>query len=63
MEPLLKTLNLLKIEDIIKQTNWNYIVDTNKMNFQNILNQCSLNQMISLLYINYQQTQALDGYV
>ena len=41
------------------------------MNFQNILNQCSLNQMIiihmiidiSLFYINYQQRQALDGYV
>ena len=42
-----------------------------KMNFQNILNQCSLNQMIiihmildiSLFYINYQHRQALDGYV
>ena len=41
------------------------------MNFQNILSQCSLNQMmiihiildISVFYINYQQRQALDGYV
>ena len=41
------------------------------MNFQNILNQCSLNQMIiihmilniSLFYINYQQRQALDGWL
>ena len=70
-EPLLKTLNLFKIEDIMKKKHWNYIIDTNKMNFQNILNQCSLNQMIiihmildiSLFYINYQQRQALDGYL
>ena len=70
-EPLFKTLNLLKIEDIMKTERWNYIIDTKKMNFQNILNQCSLNQMIiihmildiSLFYINYQQRQALDGYV
>ena len=41
------------------------------MKFQSILNQCSLNQMIiihmildiSLIYINYQQRQARDGYV
>ena len=41
------------------------------MNFQNILSQCSLNQMTiihmildtSLFYINYQQRQALGGYV
>ena len=41
------------------------------MSFQNILNQYSLNQMIiihmildiSLFYINYQQRQALGGYV
>ena len=41
------------------------------MNFQNILNPFSLNQMkiihmmldISLVYINYQQRQALGGYV
>ena len=70
-EPLLKTLNLFKIEDIMNTKHWNYIIDTNEMNFQNILNQCSLNQMliihmildISLFYINYQQRQARDGYV
>ena len=41
------------------------------MNFQNILNQCSLNQImiihmildISLFYINYQQRQAMGSYV
>ena len=54
----------------MKTKAFNYIIDTNKMNFQNILNQYSLNQMIiihmildiSLFYINYQQRQALDGY-
>ena len=54
-----------------KQKHWNYIIDKNEMNFQNILNQCSLNQMIIIhmildmcpFYINYQQRQARDGYV
>ena len=66
-----KRLICSKLKISWKQKHWNYIVDTNKMNFQNILNQCSLNQMIiihmildiSLFYINYQQRQALDGYV
>ena len=70
-EPLLKTLNLLKIEDIMKTKALKLYYRYKKMNFQNILNQCSLNQMIiihmildiSLFYINYQQRQALDGYV
>ena len=70
-EPLLKRLICSKLKISWKQKHWNYIIDTNKMNFQNILNQCSLYQMIiihmtldiSLFYINYQQRQALDGYV
>ena len=67
----LKRLICSKLKISRKQKHWSYIIDTNKMNFQNILNQCSLNQMIfihmildiSLFYINYQQRQALDGYV
>ena len=67
----LKTPNLLKLSISWKQKHWNDIVDTNEINFQNICNQCSLNQMIiihmilhiSLFYINYQQRQALGGYV
>ena len=42
------------------------MIDTNKMNFQNVLNQIIIIHMIldiSLFYINYQQRQALDGYV
>ena len=70
-EPLFKALNLLKIEDIMKIKHRNYIIDTNKMNYQNILIQCSLNQMIIIhmildinpFYINYQQRRALGGYV
>ena len=62
---------MLKIKAIMKTKNQNYIIDTNAMDFQNILIQCSLNQMkliymildINLFYINYQQRQALDGYV
>ena len=50
---------------------WHYIIDTNEMNLQNIVNQCWLNQMIiihmilniSLFYINCQQRHALGGYV
>ena len=65
-----KRLICSKLKISWKQKHWNYIIDRNKMNFQNILNQCSLNQMIiidmildiSLFYINYQPRQALDGY-
>ena len=45
-EPLLKTLNMLKLKISWIQKHWNYIIDAHKMNFQNVLNQCSLNQMI-----------------
>ena len=35
-----------KVKISCKQKHSNYIIDTNEMNLQNILNQCSLNQMI-----------------
>ena len=41
-----KCLICSKLKISWKQKRWNYIIDTNEMNFQNILNQCSLNQMI-----------------
>ena len=60
-EPWLKTLNRLKIEDIMKTKD--YFIDTNEMNFANFWIQCSLNQMIIIhmilniiiFYVNYQQ--------
>ena len=66
IEPLLETLKML--EDIMKTKHWNYIIDTNEMNFpmnfKNILIQRSLFQKllihmildINLFYINYQQS-------
>ena len=73
-ESLLKRLNLLKIEDIMKTKALKLYYRYKQNELPNILNQCSLNQMIiihmimmildiSLFYINYQQRQALDGYV
>ena len=41
-----KRLICSKLNASRKQKHWNYIKDTNKMNFQNILIQCSLNLMI-----------------
>ena len=70
-EPLLQMLNLLKIEDIMKTKALKLYYRYKQNERPNILNQCSLNQMIithmildrSLFYINYQQRQAQDGYV
>ena len=70
-EPLLKALNLLKIEDIMKIKALKLYYRYKQMNSQNILIQCSLNQMIiihmildiNFFYFNCQQKRALGGYV
>ena len=70
-EPLLKALNLLKIEDIMKIKALKSYHRYKQNEVQNILIQCSLNQMIiihlildiNLFYINYHQRRALGGYV
>ena len=69
-EPLSKTLDLLNLKTPWKQKHQNYIIDTNEINFPDILIQCSRNQMIivhiildiNLFYIYYQQRQALGGF-
>ena len=70
-EPLLKTLNLLKIEDIMKRKALKLYYRYKQNELPKYLIQCSLNQMIifhmildiNLSYINYQQRRALGSYV
>ena len=68
-EPLLKTLNLLKTEDIMKtkalKLYYRYKQNELPKYFESMFTESNDNHShyTRLFYINYQQRQALDGYV
>ena len=64
-EPLSKTLNLLKIEDIMKTKSLKLYYRYKRNEVPKYFESMFIHMMlyISLFYINYQQRQALRGYV